>query len=109
MEYVEQYISGQPDIELTSRFLDEGETGTNYDRKGFQNMMTAVQMGQINCVVVKDLSRIGRNFLETGELMEVTFPILGVRLIAINDLTVIKRMKMPNIYVYVTLHKNHDE
>ncbi len=66
IEYVEKYIAEQLDMELTARFGDEGETGTNYDRKGFQNMMTAIQKGQINCVVVKDLSRLGRNFLESG-------------------------------------------
>lgn len=66
-------------------FLDDGHTGTNFDRPGVQALFAAVRRGEINCILVKDLSRFGRDSLEVGEYLERLFPLLQVRFIAIND------------------------
>ena len=79
------YISRCPDMKLVSLFFDNGETGTDFNRPGFEGLMQAVRKGEVNCVVVKDLSRFGRNYKETGNYLERIFPFLGVRFIAITD------------------------
>ena len=79
------YIEGAPDMEFTALFFDNGETGTDFHRPGFESLMEAVRKGEANCIVVKDLSRFGRNYKETGNYLERIFPFLGVRFIAIND------------------------
>ena len=67
-------------------FVDDGFTGTNFDRPGFKQMLEQVKSGDISCVIVKDLSRFGRNYLEVGNYLEHLFPFLGVRFIAVNDM-----------------------
>lgn len=85
-EYLlEQYVKAQPDMELTRVFRDNGSTGTNFDRPGFELMMEAVRKREIDCIVVKDLSRFGRNYVETGYYLEKIFPFLDVRFVAVND------------------------
>jgi len=79
------YIENQPDMELLSLFCDNGRTGTDFERPQFERMMDAVRRGEVNCIVVKDLSRFGRNYKETGNYLERIFPFLGVRFIAVND------------------------
>ena len=66
-------------------FIDNGFTGTNFMRPEFQRMIDAARLGDINCVVVKDLSRLGRNYVETGEFLEKVCPFIGLRFIAVND------------------------
>jgi len=82
---IQQYIEERPYLKLKATFIDNGETGTNFDRDGFNAMMEEVRTGKINCIVVKDLSRFGRNYIETGEYLEKIFPFIGVRFISIND------------------------
>ena len=84
---IEAYIKGEPTLvgSPAIEFVDDGFTGTNFDRPGFQNMLEQVKAGSISCVIVKDLSRLGRNYLEVGNYVEHLFPFLGVRFIAIND------------------------
>lgn len=79
------YIEQQSDLELTALFCDNGRTGTDFDRPQFEKMMEEVRKGRVNCIVVKDLSRFGRNYKETGNYLERIFPFLGVRFIAVND------------------------
>jgi len=66
-------------------FVDDGYSGTNYERPDFQRMLTAIEKGQVAAVITKDLSRLGREYLKTGEFIEVIFPRYDVRYIAIND------------------------
>ncbi len=66
-------------------FVDDGYSGTNFDRPNFKKMIDMVRSGEIKCIIVKDLSRFGRNYLEVGDYLEHIFPYLGVRFIAIND------------------------
>ena len=63
-------------------FIDDGYTGTNMDRPAFQEMMKLVREEQISCIVVKDFSRFGRNYLEVGNYLEQIFPLLGIRFIS---------------------------
>ena len=79
------FIESQPDMELVSLFCDNGRTGTDFNRPQFEKMMEEVRKGRINCIAVKDLSRFGRNYKETGNYLERIFPFLGVRFIAVND------------------------
>lgn len=84
-KFIYEYISRQDYIELVGEEQDDGYTGTNYDRPGFSAIMKRVEAGEANCVIVKDLSRLGREYIETGKYLEMIFPALGVRFIAIND------------------------
>ena len=79
------FVERQDDMEFVSLFCDNGRTGTDFDRPQFEKMMDEVRKGTINCIVVKDLSRFGRNYKETGNYLERIFPFLGVRFIAVND------------------------
>ena len=66
-------------------FVDDGWSGANFDRPSFTEMMEGVESGEIKTVIVKDLSRLGRNYLQVGFFTEITFPKKGVRFIAVND------------------------
>ena len=82
---IEDYLSKHPEITLVQEFCDDGYTGANFDRPDFQRMMDQVRKGKINCVIVKDLSRFGRDYIDSGKYIEKIFPSLGIRFIAIND------------------------
>jgi hypothetical protein len=82
---IHDYIKEHPELELIDTYVDNGYTGTNFDRPDFTRLMDDVRTGKIQCIVVKDLSRFGRDFLETGYYIETLLPRLNVRLIAIND------------------------
>lgn len=82
---LKNYIAEQSDLELSDTYIDNGFTGTRFDRPDFVRMMDDVRCGKIQCIVVKDLSRFGRDFLETGYYIETLLPRLNVRLISIND------------------------
>ena len=82
---LESYVFGCPDLSKAGLFVDNGYTGTNFHRPQFQQMMEAVQAGVIDCIVVKDLSRLGRNYIETSQFIEKICPFYGLRFIAVND------------------------
>jgi len=82
---IQDYIKAQPDMQLCELFCDNGRTGTNFERPGFEALMEQVRIGKIDCIVVKDLSRFGRNYLETDNYLERIFPFMDVRFVAIND------------------------
>ncbi len=84
-DLIRDYLSRHGDLQERGMKIDDGFTGSNFQRPAFQEMMGEVKAGKINCIVVKDLSRFGRNHLEAGEYIERIFPFLGVRFIAIND------------------------
>ena len=77
------YVSGVPDLKLVKVYRDNGETGTDFNRPGFDMMMNDLRKGLIDCIVVKDLSRFGRNYIETGEYIEKIFPFMGTRFISV--------------------------
>ena len=85
-KYIEDFNrEGTERIEIVDRYVDLGKTGSNFNRDEFQRLMQDIRLGSIDCVVVKDLSRFGRNYLEAGNYIEKIFPFLGVRFIAVAD------------------------
>lgn len=72
-------------IEVVCCYTDMGKTGSNFAREGFRHLLQDIRCGKIDCVIVKDLSRFGRNYLEAGTYIEKIFPLLGVRFIAVSD------------------------
>lgn len=70
---------------ITREFVDDGHTGTDFDRPGFQELNASLLDGSVRCVIVKDLSRLGRNYAETGRYLEQIFPRMGIRFVAVND------------------------
>lgn len=79
------FIEARAELRLAMEGYDDGYTGTNFDRPHFKEMLEAIRAGTINCVVVKDLSRFGREYIQGGRYTEKLFPALGVRFIAVND------------------------
>ena len=84
-ELVCSFVSAQPDMELFDIYMDDGYSGTNFDRPDFKRMMTDIKNGKVNCVVVKDLSRFGRDYIEAGRFLQKIFPAFSVRFVAITD------------------------
>ena len=84
-DLIRDYMTRHPELRECGMKVDDGYTGSNFDRPAFREMMAEVKAGKINCIVVKDLSRFGRDHLGVGEYLEQLFPFLGVRFIAIND------------------------
>lgn len=86
-KYVEEFNQKQADetIDIVQCYTDLGKTGSSFEREGFLRLLQDIRIGEINCVIVKDLSRFGRNYLETGNYIEKIFPFLGVRFIAVAD------------------------
>ena len=85
IELVQEYIKDSPDLLLVDTYVDNGFTGTNFDRPEWNRLMLDVQQGRINAIVVKDLSRFGRHYVDAGRYIGDIFPKLGVRFIAITD------------------------
>lgn len=79
------YINHSVDLEYVKTYTDDGYTGQNFDRPGFRQMMEDAKTGLINCIIVKDLSRLGRNYLVVGKLLLEDFPEMGVRFISVID------------------------
>lgn len=82
---IADFLKSHPEIELVSERIDDGYSGILFDRPAFQEMMDDIRSGKINCVIVKDLSRLGREYIETGRYLRQIFPAYGVRFIAITD------------------------
>ena len=78
---IENFVERNPDIEVVSEKIDDGYSGIIFDRPAFKEMMQDVTDGNINCVIVKDLSRLGREYIETGRYLRRVFPAYGVRFI----------------------------
>ena len=84
-ELLRNFIRTRPELREYAVRIDDGFTGSNFDRPSFKKMLEDVKAGRTNCIIVKDLSRFGRNYLDAGEYIEKIFPFLGVRFIAVND------------------------
>lgn len=82
---LEEFIYEHEDLVVYDTYIDDGYTGTDFDRPGFQRLLRDMQNGNINCVIVKDLSRLGRNYIEVGNYIEQIFPLFNIRFIAVND------------------------
>ena len=99
----ESFIQKSEDFSLAGIYKDIAKTGTDFERPDFENLMDEVRMGKVNCIVVKDLSRFGRNYTELGNLIEKIFPFLGVRFVAVNDNLDTFHMDDPNKSLEVIL------
>lgn len=82
---LERFAAGQPDLQVVSLYIDDGYTGTNFRRPDFRRMIEDIEAGRVNCVIVKDLSRFGRDYIDVGRYLERWFPEHGVRFLAVND------------------------
>lgn len=85
-EYIYNYIKANKfEYNEIFEYVDDGKSATNFNRKGISSLLNDINKGKINCIIVKDLSRFGRNYIETTEYIENIFPLLNVRFISIND------------------------
>lgn len=82
---IDKYLSEHPELKLFDYFIDDGYTGTDMQRPRFKDLKEAFESGKINCIIVKDLSRLARNNEESGKLVKVIFPFYKIRFISIND------------------------
>lgn len=82
-----EFIQSRPELKdcQVIEFCDDGYTGTNFERPGFQQMMIQVKLKQINCIIVKDLSRFGREYLDVSSYLELILPVFDIRFISVND------------------------
>jgi DNA invertase Pin-like site-specific DNA recombinase len=80
-----EFIEEHDDLIIYDTYIDDGFTGTDFNRPSFQRLLGDMRNGNINCVIVKDLSRLGRNYIEVGNYIEQVFPLFNIRFIAIND------------------------
>lgn len=85
IHFIRHYVEQQEDMEIYDTYMDDDISGTRFDRPAFERMMSDMKNGRIDCIVVKDLSRLGRDYIETGNLIERVFPMFQVRFVAIND------------------------
>ena len=82
----EDYIARHDDLEIVCEpFVDDGYSGVSFNRPNFKKLEDAIRKGAIDCIVVKDLSRFSRNYIDGGRYLEKIFPQLGIRFIAVND------------------------
>jgi len=82
---IDEFLKKHPDIEVVGEKVDDGWSGILFDRPAFKEMMEEIEQGNVNCVITKDLSRFGREYIETGRYLRRIFPAYGVRFLAIND------------------------
>ena len=84
-DMIRSFIRKQDNMEIYDIYVDDGWSGANFDRPSFKRMMEDIEAGHVDCVIVKDLSRFGRDYIEAGRLIQKTFPAFSVRFIALND------------------------
>ncbi len=85
LKLAQEALLSKPDISFVKNYVDDGYSGMHFNRPAFQSMLEDLKCGIINCVIVKDVSRIGRDYLGACELLLETFPDMGVRFISMND------------------------
>ena len=82
---LKEFVNENEDLKIYDIYIDDGFTGTDFNRPSFQRLLEDVKNGLLNCIIVKDLSRLGRNYIEVGNYIEQVFPLFNIRFIAIND------------------------
>lgn len=85
IEIAKAFLALHPELVLYGCYSDLGKTGTDFKREGFEHLMSDVRKRKVNCIIVKDFSRFGRNYIETGSYLQKIFPFLGVRFISVAD------------------------
>ena len=84
-ELLNDYINENPNFNLYDYYVDDGYSGTDFERPSFKRMLEDMKSKKFNTIIVKDLSRLGRNYIEVGNYIEQIFPLFNIRFIAIND------------------------
>ena len=84
-ELINFYLKKEKDFKIQDYYIDDGFTGTDFERPDFKRLLVDMKNGKINTIVVKDLSRLGRNYIEVGNYLEEIFPLYNIRFIAVND------------------------
>lgn len=79
------YVQSHDDLQIFDIYIDDGYSGADFNRPEFERMMEDIRAGKVNCVIVKDLSRFGRDYIEAGRFIQKTFPAFNVRFIAVTD------------------------
>ena len=82
---INQFLEKEQNMIIIDYYIDDGYSGTDFNRPDFQRMLVDIKDGKINAVIVKDLSRLGRNYIEVGNYLEQIFPLYNIRFMAIND------------------------
>ncbi len=82
---LKNFVAVNPEFQVVKTYIDNGKTGTNFERPAFQEMLQDIEAGKIQCVIVKDLSRLGRNYIDTGYYIQSYFPSYKVRFIALSE------------------------
>ena len=82
---IAEYLKNKEEFIVYDTYIDDGFTGTNFERTAFKRMIADIKAGKVNCVIVKDLSRFGRDYIDTGKYLERFFPDNDVRFISITD------------------------
>ena len=84
-QLINDFLRDNPKLRFFKEYADDGYSGTNFDRPAFQRLLTDAKNKRFDCIILKDLSRLGRNYIETGKYLEKIFPSMGIRVIALND------------------------
>ncbi len=84
-ELLQQFVAFEADIAVHDVYVDDGWSGTNFERPEFIRMMGDIKAGAVSCVIVKDLSRFGRNYIDVGQYIEKIFPLMDIRFISVTD------------------------
>ena len=82
---IQYYLEDKKDIKIYKSYVDDGYTGTDFDRPGYKQMIQDIKKGKINGIIIKDLSRLGRNYIEVGNFLDEIVPCYNLRFISIND------------------------
>ena len=82
---LEEFLKNNNDIKLFDYYIDDGYSGTDFNRPGFKKLFEDMKLNKFNTIIVKDLSRLGRNYIEAGNYIEQIFPLFNIRFIAVND------------------------
>ena len=82
---INQYVKQNKELKNVEYYIDDGYSGTTFDRPDFNRMIDDIRKNNINCIILKDLSRFGRNYIEVGKYFDMILPNYNVRIIAIND------------------------
>ena len=84
-QIIDNYLKEHKEYKLVDYYVDDGYSGTNFDRPEFQRMLEDIKNKIIDVIIIKDLSRLGRNYIETGNFVEVVFPAMGVSVISVDE------------------------
>lgn len=84
-QIIDNYLKEHKEYKLVDYYVDDGYTGTNFDRPEFQRMLEDIKNKKIDVIIIKDLSRLGRNYIETSNFVEVVFPAMGVSVISVDE------------------------